>query len=164
MLSLTAIGTPASGSREREVVKAREVRADAIVDGVDLRQMRLRDFARRDRAGCDVARDLRAAAFDDVGHMLLGDDAGNAKETALALRSLFQDDLAIEARTHRVLPPHVARLHDLRGRRNGIRVEFGQCVHVREQIAELRAEAIDLFVGQCDSREFGDVAYVNLIG
>ena len=43
-------------------------------------------------------------------------------------------------------------------------VELGERVDVREQIAELRAEAVDFVVGQGDSREFGDVADVDRIG
>ena len=101
----------------------------------------------------------------DVGHILLGDDAGNAKETALALRGLRQDDLAIEARPHAY--PRRPTLRDsttcaVAG--TAFVSSSASAFDVLEQVAELRAEAIDLFVGQCDSREFGDVAYVNLIG
>ena len=89
---------------------------------------------------------------------------GTRKKRALTLRSLLEHDLAVEARTYRVVALDVARLDHLRGRGTAFVSSSRERVHVLEQIAELRAEALDFFVGQCDAREFGDVADVNRIG
>ena len=75
-----------------------------------------------------------------------------------------QDALAVEARPRRVVARHVARLDDLRGRGDAGDVEFGERVDVAEQVAELLPEPLDLFVGQSDARELGDVTNVDAVG
>ena len=139
ILSLTASGTPASGSvrrlanafvdacgvRARSVREHREIRADATVDGVDPRERRFGDLRAEASPAltCSAMRAALRLKQTDSHPWLLGDDARHAKKSALPLRRLCEHDLAIEARTRRVLARHVARFDDLRRRRDRADVE-----------------------------------------
>jgi hypothetical protein len=100
----------------------------------------------------------------DTRLLLFGDDPGNAKESALALRGLRKHGIAIEARAQFVLTLDVARLHDLSRGGNRRNIELGEHVDVLEQIAELRAEPLDFVIGQSDASKLGYVANVNFLG
>jgi hypothetical protein len=95
---------------------------------------------------------------------LFSDNAGNAKETALPLRRLLQHDLAIEAWADDILALNIARLNDLRRCGNMGDVEFSKGVYVFQQIAKLRAKTLDLIFGERNSRKFGYISNVNLLG
>ena len=137
-----------------------------IVGRIDVRQRRLGDLAAERLPRIDVARDLRGAAFDQmIGHdvPLLGDDPRNAEEPALPLRRCAS---TTSRSRHGVRASSRSTLRDSTtcAVAGTAEVELCQRIDVLEQIVELRAEALDLFVGQRDARQLGDVADVDLLG
>lgn len=80
------------------------------------------------------------------------------------MRCFLQHGLAIQTGANFVFALDVARLDDLRRRRNLRHIEFGEGVYVFEQIAKLRAETLHLIVGERNARELSYIANVNLLG
>src|SRR5579883_27298 len=181
MLSLTAMGTPASGGRSpartRSSTRAAQARASS---GSTVRYEPT--FASTDATRSRVAsvtsaalvaapatsRAVSAALFsirgDAIARLLFRDDTRNAEEAALPLRRLRQHALPIQARHGTVLTHYVTRLDDLCRRGDAGGVELAQRVDVFEQIPELLPEDFDLFIGQCEARELRDVTNVDGTG